>query len=482
MDSRIHKKKTLRGLKWSLFNQIIQVIIQLISSIVLARLLLPEDYGLFAMVNVIAGFAMIFTNFGLGSAIIQSKKIINKQLSTVFWVNILIGSLFTLIFYLSSSQIANFYGDERLVGVTQLLGCSFLISSIGIVHSSLLSKRMDFKIFFFISLLSSLSSLVIAISMASNEYGVYALVTQVLLAQLITVILVFFNEKWKPSLVFDLKSIADLIEFSKYFFATNVVRYWTRNIDNLLIGKFLGSSSLGIYSKSYSILMLPLSNISNVISRVIFPSFSMIQNDVNKVKSVYLNITKAIAILTFPLMTGLCVTAEVFVPVVFGQNWKEMIFVVQVLSLIAIPQSIGTLNGNLYLFAGRTKLQFRVSSIMHLIVITFIVFGLSFGLNGLVVSYAVGSIVIMYHNFKYPLALINTKFIELAKSLFPVLCYSWIMGLAVLLIHSVLETILEDSLLLFVDIISGIIIYSVLVMSFEFKFLMYLWKAVKENA
>ncbi|WP_425390383.1 MOP flippase family protein [Ekhidna sp.] len=481
-NSSSFRHKTVSGLKWSLINQVVQFIFQFSSSIILARLLLPEDYGLFGMVNVISGFAMIFANFGLGSAIIQSKRISEAQLSSIFWLNVIIGGALTITFFVLAGPIATFYGDSRLVEVTRIIGLNFIVLSVGLVHSSLLSKKMDFKAIFFLNFLVVAISLILAIYLAINGFGVFALVVQSLLSYFLRSLLLFFAVKWKPKFTFSIKSISHQLKFSSFLFGTNSIRYWTRNADNLLIGKFLGPDTLGIYTKSYSIMMLPLSNIASVISRVIFPSFSMIQDDIEKIKSVYFKITKAIALISFPLMLGLCVTADVFIPVVFGQNWSEMIFIVQVLSLIAIPQSIGTLNGNLYLFCGKTKFQFKVTTIMHLIVVAFIAYGVTQGLKTLVICYGLGSLLIMYHNFKYPLSLINAKFIELVLNLLPIFIYATVMAIVVRLIHIGLSDQLEDAFLLLIDIISGITIYSVLLISFESNFLSYLLKLVRKNA
>lgn len=481
MDKTTVKDKTVKGLKWSLVSQVVRFVIQLTSSIVLSRLLFPEDYGLFGMINVLIGYAMIFADFGFSSAIIQKKDISEIQLNTIFWLNIAVSIVLSLIFYFSSSWVAAFYDNPALVDVTKLSGLGFLVLSVGLVHSALLAKQMDFKRLFFIMVTSNTVSLLVAIWMAYSGYGVYALVFQTLLIYLINSVLCILTVKWKPSWQLSFQSITSIINFSKYLFATRTFSYWTRSIDNLLVGKFLNPTALGVYTKSYALMTMPLHNVSHLISRVIFPSFSALQNDTEQVRSIYLKVTKTIAMVTFPLMCGILVTADIMVPFVFGEQWIAMVPIVQVLSIAAIPQSIGTLNGNLYMFRGNTKLQFKVSMVMNLIVIAFICFGLFYGIVGVATFYMIGSFTIMYHNFKYPLALIEMKFADLVKNLFKVLTCAITMALAVKVTTILLAGHFNDYMVLLIDLVVGIGIYCLLIWKFEENHVIFLLKTVSKK-
>lgn len=418
-----HLSKTKIGLKWSFINQFVSLGVHFIVSIILARLISPSEFGLLGMVSIFINFASIFIDFGFGSVLIQKDKVSKEDLNTVFVCNLFIGVILYTTFFFLSPVLANFFDEPRLILVTRIVSLSFLISPFGAGRSAMVSKEMNFKLSTKISLSSLFASSVLSIVMASNGYGVWSIVFQSLASSLIYVTYYWIESDLKPSLKFNTASFKSMISMSSNLVADSVINYWTRNADNLLVGKYLGSEALGVYSRAYSLMLLPLTNISKVIIRVMLPSFSMIKNDKVEIKRIYLRICETIAAITFPLMFGLSAVADLFVLGVLGEEWISMVPLLRILSIVGALQSILTLNGSIYVSQGKANIAFRVTLVFNILFLAGFVTGMYYGgLYGIAVSYFITSILGAYPNFYFAARLIDTGF----KDLYGRLCKTFI--------------------------------------------------------
>jgi O-antigen/teichoic acid export membrane protein len=352
------KRQTLSGVAWSSTGRVGQQVIQFALTILLARLLLPEDFGLIGMVLVFTGFASLFAEFGFSSALIQRPEITEAHSSSVFWLNLLVGLLLSGGFYFLAPLLSDFYAVPDLQPVARALAITFSIASVGIVPTALLQRRMDFKRLARLELLAAALAGGIAVFMALRGFGVWALVAQTLIGSLVTVVLAFILSGWRPSLSFSHRAVADLLHFSSHLFGFKFINYWARNADNLLVGKLIGSVGLGIYSRAYSLMLLPVTQVIRVISRVMFPALSLIQDDTKRVKRVYLRAMGMIALITFPMMTGLFVVAEPFVLAVLGVQWSAVVPVLQILCVVGLIQALCNPTGWIYQSQGRTDWLF----------------------------------------------------------------------------------------------------------------------------
>jgi PST family polysaccharide transporter len=309
---------------------------------------------------------------------------------------------------------------------------NFLLLSTGIVQNSILVRALKFKRIALINMAAIGLAGITGIVMAVLGYGIWSIVVQGLLLSSLTSLLYWFTSGVKIRLGFDRTAFSSMFNFGGHAAADSVLSYWARNLDNLLIAKFLGDISLGLYSKAYSIMLLPLVNFSQVISRVLFPSFSSIQNDREKIRRVYLRITRIIAFVTFPLMIALWALAENIVLVFLGQDWTGMIPLLEILCWLGIPQSILTLNGSIYHSLGRADLAFRVGLILKLNLVIGFVAGLYFGgLLGLALGYAIAGTVNFYPSFYFAGRLIDLKLGEQLKNLQGIVGCALAMGIFV---------------------------------------------------
>ncbi len=454
------KTKTILGLKWSLLNQVIVQGGNLIIGVLLARILSPNEFGLIAMITVLTGFINIFNDFGFGSALIQRKDISELDCSSVFWLNIFLGVLLTLLVFFLAPLFSAFYSRPILSSLVIYISFTFIISSTAIVQNALMLKALDFKRQFFINTGSVLISGIAAIIAALNGYGVWSLVLKILLYSGLNSVFLWMSSSWFPKFKFSVDSIKKMVGFVLPLFGTRTIGYWMRNLDNILIGRYIGEQALGYYGRAYSLMLLPITQISGIISRVLFPSFSSIQDDVEMIKKVYLKISRTIAFITFPLMLGLSVVSEPFVLTLLGEKWRDMITVLSILSILGATQSIGTLNGNIFLARNATKLQFYVGGVGRIILIIAIVIGLRFGIEGVALSYMCTSLLMMIPLYYFMGSLINLKVIEILKNLSSSFFLSVLMAGSVFVLDIYLVKIgVFPFLRLAIDVSFGVVVY-----------------------
>lgn len=461
--------KTVQGVGWSGLSQIVRSLLQLVIIAILARLLTPNDFGLIAMVVVFINLAMVFRDLGLTAALIQRSGITEEHLSSSFWINVLIGFLLALLLLVLAPAIAYFYGEDRLTLIIMVLASTFFISSFGIVQTALFTKELKFKPLAIIEILAVVISGTVAIFLAFSGFGIWSLVWQQVISSFVIVIFLWRFSSWIPKFLFQWQRVKELLRFGLNLTGFNFANYFNRNLDNFLIGKFLGSASLGFYNLTYHLLFFPLNNISQVIGRVMFPSLSAIQDDKGRVCDIYIKANRYIAAVTFPLMVGLLVVAPQFIRVIFGLQWERSIFLVQILALVSLMQSIGTTVGWIYKSQGRTDILFRWGIFSVVIIAMAFVIGLRWGVEGVTIAYAIASLLLIYPCFVIPFRLIGLKFSHFIKQLSSIFLATAGMGAIMSAMRFFLNTTLgaNDLVTLILTTTAGIMSYVSLLFVFD---------------
>ena len=417
IDKQQHKKQTISGLRWTVLDQIINQIVTFGLGIFLMTLLPPTSFGLLGMVTVFSGFLSVFKDFGLGSSLIQRKNISEIDINTVFWSTVGLGFVLTIILLGLSPLIANYYSEPALLNITIVLSFLFIIQSFSSIQLSLLKKQMNFKLLFKIKVTATVLAGLTALTLAYLDFGVWALVAQQLINATLITILLFLLYDYKPKIKFDKSILKSHLNFSLPLVGRGSVNYWSRNADNFFIGKFLGAELLGIYTRSYSIMMLPISRISGVISSVMFPSLSIIQDDHKRVNTIFFKITRTIAFITFPLMAILTISAESFVKFLFDEKWFEMIPILQILACVGALQSVAALNGNIFLVKSRTALAFKLNIFNSICYVAAFYFTSQENLFLLVVVYLIINIILLFINWFYVARLIDSNVLILFRNI-----------------------------------------------------------------
>ncbi|MEC4005487.1 MOP flippase family protein [Flavobacterium sp. SUN052] len=459
------KSKVKHGLKWTFIDQVLSQIIFLTFSIFLARILTPSMFGIVGMVTIFSNFAIIFIDLGFSAALIQKKEVTQSHFSSVFWLNLAIGFLMYLLFFISSPFISKFYNQPELILLIRIICLSFIITSLSSVQANILIKELQFKKKVIINWIAMLVGYLVAFIMAYKDYGVWSLVIMTLTTSILNTIFYWIASKWVPLFIFEWKKIKELSNYGLNFLGDTSVNYWSRNYDNFIIAKMLGSNDLGIYSRAYSLMLLPLRNISTIVTKVMFPAFSQKQDNIELLKKYYLNIIKYIALITFPLMIGLSLVSKEFVLLFFGDKWSKMIPILSILSGLGAIQSIISLNGLIYNSLGKVNIAFKVSILSNIVLIIGFSIGVNYGIIGVSYSYLISSALLFVPIYKMAIKQLSVSLLEVFLVLKSILFATLVMAIALLLFNIFFELSLLISLI--VKVLIGFIFYISVLILFE---------------
>ena len=393
MSLRLQVKKSLF---WTFSDQVVVQLTNLIFGLYIARLLGPETFGITGIVLMITNFAQLFIDMGFGAAIIHNQKLNATHYSSVFWFNCLLATALYSLFYFTSNWIALFFNQPILNLVIKVSSITLILNALCVVQMSLMVKELNFKRKAIINWISLLLGYFVAITLALQGYGVWAIVSMYLTNSIVNVLVIWFTTNWYPILELNKQAIQTIWSYGIHAFGDNALNYWSRNFDNFLIGKCLGPVQLGVYTRAYSLMLLPVKNLSTVIAKVFFPAFSQRQNNKHLLAVNYLKLIKYITLLTFPILIGLSLISKEFVLLFLGQKWREMIPVLSLLCIVGAIQSVVTLNGIIYYSLGKTNIAFKISILVNLIVIISFVIGVNFGIKGVAWSYLIANLVLFY--------------------------------------------------------------------------------------
>ncbi len=449
-----------RGVFWTGGGQAIKQVIQIVTSVTLARLLLPEDFGLLGMSIVFVGVAQLFVDFGIGSALVQARDPTPIALSSSFWANVAAATLCAGAVALAAPLVADFYGDPRVMPLVATLSVSLLLAGLSVVPNALLMRAMDFSVVARAQVLGSLAGAATAVGLAWGGWGVWSLIAQPIVGSSVSLAVAWLGSGWVPMAAFSWQSITGLVRFSGGVLGSSLLNYANRNVDSLLIGRLLGETALGYYSLAYQIMLYPLSQVSSVIVRVLFPTLSQLQDDPERFKRAYLKSVSMIAMLTFPMMLGLLAVSHDFVLVVLGEKWLPMETVLQVFCLIGLVQSVATTVGTIYLSTGSTRQLFLVSLIATPVVISSFVIGVQWGIIGVATAYAVATGVLFYVSLTIALRLGKITLREWHRTVAIPMQAAVFMAVVVWWVSNWVPDALPGALRLSILVLSGAAIYA----------------------
>jgi PST family polysaccharide transporter len=424
-------------------------------------------FGIVGMITIFSNFAIIFIDLGFSAALIQKKEVSPAQYSSVFWLNIGIGFFMYVLFYISAPMISQFYNQPDLIVLIRVICLSFIITSFSSVQANLLIKELQFKKKVIINWIAMLIGYIVAFVLAYEGYVVWALVMMTLTNAVLNSIMYWIISKWTPLFVFEWNTIKELSNYGFNFLGDSSVNYWSRNFDNFIIAKVLGSNDLGIYTRAYSLMLLPLRNVSTIVTKVMFPAFSQKQDDLQLLKKYYLNIIQYIALITFPLMIGLSLVSKEFVLLFFGNKWSAMIPILSILSGLGAIQSIISLNGLIYNSLGKVNIAFRVSIITNIVLIIAFVIGVNFGLIGVAYSYLIASALLLIPMYKIAIKQLSISLLEVFDVLRGIMFATLIMAIVLSVINNYTELSLIAGLIL--KILISAAVYLMVVVFFEKK-------------
>ena len=416
------KKQAISGVKWTSLSSILVAVIQLVQLAVLAHYLSPLDFGLMAIVSVIIGFSELFIDMGISASIIHRQDITHLQLSSLYWLNIAAGIVLFILVYFSASYVAQFYQESELIPLIQLLAITFILSAIGNQYSILLQKSLRFSLIAKISIASTLGAFLLSVILAINGFGVYALVFSTLSRTLISTLLnlIIGIKEHRPAIRYSYTEIKPMISFGMYQMGERAMNYFNTQFDVIIIGKLLGTEALGIYNIAKNLAMRPAMIINPIITRVAFPIMAKVQDDIPKLKNIYLKTINYLSSVNFPVYLLIALLAEPIIYLFFGEKWIQSIPILQILAFYYAIRSTGNPIGSLQLARGRADLGFYWNLAMFIIIPLILYIGSFGGLKGTAWSLLFSGIILSipgWYYMVYPLskARFSEYFIQIIK-------------------------------------------------------------------
>lgn len=451
------KSKAAHGVLWSFFERFGQQGVQFGISIILARLLLPEEFGLIGMLVIFTVIAQTFLDSGFGAALIQKKDASYIDECSIFYFNIVIGFIAAGLMCLISPWIATFYNEQQLAPLTRFLSLTLIINSICLIHTTLLTKNVDFKTQLKVGMVATIISGAIGISLALQGFGVWSLAIQLVTASLFRAILLWILVKWRPTLAFSYQSLKSMFTFGSKMLLSGLLDQIFMNIYLVVIGKIFTVGDLGYYVRAKTWQQLTTQNITNVITRVAFPVFSAIQNDDKRLKRGMKKAISFLAFVNFPLMIGILVTAKPAVLLLLTDKWAPSIPYLQLLCIVGLTYPIHAINLNLLMAKGRSDLFFRLEIIKKSLIIASIFITYRWGIPAMIWGQIVVSVIGLYINTYFTARMIDYPILEQIRDMSP---YFFATGLMGAIVYSLKYVPFETNLSLFLmQSIVGIIVY-----------------------
>ena len=460
-------KDTIKAVKWSFLERFGQQGMQFIVSVFLARLLLPEDFGLIAMLAIFIAFGNSFIDSGFQKALIQKKELTHVDECSVFYFNIFIAFIVAGLMFLSAPLISHFYDQPQLVAITRALSVVFLFSSFGLVQDSLLAKKLDFKTVSKINLSSYILSGVSSVALALNGFGVWSLVVLNVGSTFLRTVFLWIFSSWRPALLFSFVSLRTMFSFGSHLFIVSLTNSVFTNIYQVIIGKFFSVSALGFYSRAKTLSMYPVTVITSVVNQVSFPVFSKIQDDKVRLKNYMRNSLILLTVATFPLMIGVAVVAKPLIVILVTEKWLPSVPFLQMLCVVGMLYPICVVNLNALNAKGHSDLYLKIDVINKVLIVLMVIVTYRFGITAMIIGQIINSFIAFYLYAYYSGKHLYYTIGMQIKDMLPSLSVALLMGA---IIYSFKYFILNnDYILLTAQVLSGALIYIGLCYSFKIE-------------
>lgn len=452
-------RKTTLGILWISLSNVLIKIINFIIILILARLLEPEDFGLFALGTMVVYFFEIFRDLGMGSALIYKTEDIDKAANSAFFLFPSIASAFFFISYITAPFIADFFNEQQLGTIIRVLSLSNVIWSFGSLPSFLLDKNLEFKKQLIRQIFPKIFYGIITIFLAYWGFGVWSLIIGTLIFWLLSVLFTWSLVDWRPSYKFYKKTAFELLDYGKQVAGSNILIYLITIVDVFILGKILNTTYVGYYSIAMGISGLFTTQITNVIQRVMFPVFSIIQGDKITLKRGFMATMKYVSAISIPTSFGIFIMAEDLIKVLFGDKWLPAVAALQILCIYGLNRSLLSTIDQLYLAVGEPEVRTKLN-LLQLILMSILIYPLTmrYGIFGTSIAVMLPSALIVVLTFKVAGKIIEENFMYIPRSIMPIFVGSLIMVLSIEILHYTVP-IFSPAYELTSSVIIGLFIY-----------------------
>jgi PST family polysaccharide transporter len=449
------------GSFWSMLATVSQRFVIIAITPILSRLLSSPDYGLIAMVATLTAFLQVFADMGLSWAALQRRELSLGQINNLFWINTAAGTTLAILCAIAAPLVAMFYGRPELTAITLVLGLSYVLSGLTAQPNAMLVRQMKFKAIAIIETCAALSGGLAAVGVAFEHGGYWALVAQVLVAQATRLCLIFAVTKFVPGRPQRSVGTIDMLKFGGFLTARDVVVYFARNLDNVLIGRLWGAQELGYYSRAYFMMSWPMNLTTVSMNRVIISSLSLLQDDLERAGRAYRQAVRLVGFLSFPMAMGLAVAAPEVVRLFFGQTWSPVVPMLFWLSITSVFQPLYGTQSWLFVSSGQGRAAFLQSTGISAVLVCGFIVGVHWGGVGVSAVYAIlMTFVITIPSLYFAHRSVGLALAPTLKPLIPMLLAASLMAAAAYVTGRIIESVgLSWLWVLAGKAVAGIVVY-----------------------
>jgi teichuronic acid exporter len=461
-------KEAISGMTWTYFQQFGSQLISFGVSIVLARLIMPEEFGLIGMIAIFMGLGSALFQGGLTSSLIRTKELNEDDYSTVFFFNLAGSIVIYGVLFIAAPYISEFYKQPSLVNITRVYGLTYILSAFGSVQNTILTKELKFKKQAIISLPALIISSSIGLTLAYCNYGVWSLVVSALVNTLVISCLLWISSDWYPKRIFSVEKFQQHFHYGYKLTLSAILDIIFTNIYQIIIGRFYSPALVGYYTRANSLMMLPVANVSGALNRVIFPLFSKVQDDIPRFRNAYKQIMQMVLFIITPIIILMALLAKPLIVVLFTDKWIAVVPIFQIICFTGVLYPIHKYNLLVLQVKGRSDLFLKLEIVKKVALSVILIISFFYGFYALLWGQLLFSIVALLINTHYAGRMLDYTVIQQLKDIAPVFAFAIVMGAVTYFVSNVLRDFNNITQLLVAGL-SGGLTYLVVAYAFNFE-------------
>lgn len=443
---------------WTYLQQFSGQLISFGVSLILARFILPEEFGLIGMITIFVGIGTVLTNGGLTSSLIRTQDLNDDDFSTVFIFNLVTSLVIYIILFLCAPLIADFYKQPRLSAITQVYGLTFIIGAFGAVQQTILTKNLEFKKLLIVNLPALIISSIVGVVLALNHFGVWALVWSYITSNVATSVFLWLQSDWRPNWGFSKNKFKQHFSYGSKLTISGVLDIVFVNLYQIVIGRYYSAALVGYYSRANTTMMLPVSTISTALNSVMFPLFSKVQDDLERLRDAYKKVMLMVLFIVSPIITLMGILAKPMIVFLFTEAWLPVVPIFQILCFTAILYPIHSYNLIILQVKGRSDLFLKLEVVKKILTSIILIISFYFGFWGLLWGQLIFSVLTLFINTYFAGKMLNYSMLQQLKDISPIFIMSILAGIGVYVLNRSIDHYISLWQLLICGT-SGILIY-----------------------
>ena len=380
------RKSLVVGLRWSLISKLLLAVVGLVVPVIMARMITPDEYGIFVMASVFTGISAVFTNFGTGQAIIQHQKHDHELESSVFWLNLMVGAVVAMIFLIGAPYISSFYGNSNVMTVVSVMTVNIILNSAAVVPSAIIQRELYYRSVMIIQLASVTVGGVVAIIMAYYGWGIWSLMMQGIASSFVAFLLSLYRARFIPGVFLSLNKIKKILRFSLHLTAVKVISYIVKVGDNFIVSVVLGSSATGVYSRSHVLFFKPVKMINSTIAQVLYPVMAKVKDDNSSLAKMFSLLFKTYLMVFVPTAVFFMLYPEGIILLLLGDQWGAIVPLLPWFGAALLARSLDKSTPHIMQALNKTNILLKTTFIIAPIFIAAIYIGVQFGLIGVAIA------------------------------------------------------------------------------------------------